>query len=111
MYTYNKGTLWIAYGIAMAFTAMAVAGGLTAMILDSASYSNYFSSILRISRTARLSTKIQPQDGTGQDPLPDYLKVARLHLGHGDGRESTYTLLEVPSDELQVISERKSHGR
>lgn len=58
------------------------------MLLNGASYSNNFSTIVRVARTADLSTDIldKERDGFGRDPLPKYLKHARLNMtGGADG--------------------------
>jgi hypothetical protein len=52
--------------------------GLYALALNAESYSNSFSTILRVSRTADLSVEVRNEDHSGRDPLPDYLKYATL---------------------------------
>jgi hypothetical protein len=62
------------------FAGLAVIAGLIVLILSGASYSDNFSTIFRVSRTAKLSVEVMDQDRSGYDPLPDYLKRARLDI-------------------------------
>jgi hypothetical protein len=78
IYKYDQQLLWITYGLSIAGTLLAVAGGLLALILNQASYSDNFSTMLRISQVAQLNVDVMNNDGLGHDPLPKYLKVARV---------------------------------
>ncbi|TIA32899.1 hypothetical protein D6C78_07919 [Aureobasidium pullulans] len=66
VYIYDSRTLWIAYGLAIAFTSIALFIGTTAMILNSASYNNNFSTVLRVSRSSRMSTEVQDRESDGR---------------------------------------------
>lgn len=109
VYSYDQATLWISYGLAVGATALAVAGGIAALISNGASYSNKFSTILRVSRTVRLGAEVSEPDGDGRDPLPKYLKLARIDPGgKSDRASSTYGLLEAPSEWQSLVEERKA---
>jgi hypothetical protein len=46
--------------------------------MNGASYTNDFSTILRVSRTAALSEELAQGDGDGTEPLPERLAKSRL---------------------------------
>ncbi|KAF7189635.1 hypothetical protein HII31_09079 [Pseudocercospora fuligena] len=52
--------------------------GIFAILLNNAAYSDDFSTILRLARGAQLSTSMHPADADGKDPLPAYLKSAKV---------------------------------
>lgn len=78
VYAYAAVKLWLAYGIAIGFTLLGVVFGLSAIILNDASYSNDFSTILRTARYARLSREVNLIDSGGSDPLPKHLSEATV---------------------------------
>ncbi|KAL8753297.1 MAG: hypothetical protein Q9184_005465 [Pyrenodesmia sp. 2 TL-2023] len=90
IYIYDRATLWIAYGLSLLFSTLAAIVGLVAITLSGASYSNQFSTIVRVAKTGELNVDPgdQRSDGFGRDPLPEHLKHARLdmrdHSGHAD---------------------------
>ncbi|KAL8985284.1 MAG: hypothetical protein Q9205_000982 [Flavoplaca limonia] len=90
IYIYDRTTLWIAYGLSLLFSTLAAIVGLIAVNLSGASYSNQFSTIMRVAKTGELNVDLGDQryDGFGRDPLPKHLKHARLdmrdHSGHAD---------------------------
>ena len=106
IYLYDKTTLWIAYGLSMLFTALAVLIGMVAMLSNGESYSNSFSSIVRVARTADLSAEVRGKDGSGSDPLPPYLKEARLDVGacarRGMG-EGGSEVMETPPENQELL--------
>ncbi|QIX02172.1 hypothetical protein AMS68_007689 [Peltaster fructicola] len=77
-YVYQPGKLWLAYGLGIGFTAMAVTLGLICICLNDAAYSNNFSTVLRIARNAHLSPEMQDRDSSGVDPLPKYISNALI---------------------------------
>lgn len=109
-YRYNAATLWIAYGLAIGATALAVAGGFTALVANGAAYSDKFSTLFRVSRTAGLSVEVKEVDGRGSDPLPGYLGRARVDLrgvGEGEGLGGKgYELLPGPEGRERPTSLR-----
>lgn len=78
IYVYAKRTLWLAYGLAIAFTILAVAAGIVALVMNGASFRNSFSTIVRVSRVAMLSEEVTESDGDGTEPLPKHLAESRL---------------------------------
>jgi len=78
VYAYSVWKLWLAYGIAILVSALAVIVGMTVIWLHGASHSNNFSAIFRTARGAQLSVKIENEDLNGQDPLPKYLEEATV---------------------------------
>ena len=91
VYTYSPTKLWVAYGLAIFFTACSSIFGLFAVVANRASYSLTFSSVFRASRRAVMSVELKGRDIDIQDPLPSHLAKAKLSLGgpvhdqsHGD---------------------------
>lgn len=80
IYVYAAYKLWLAYGMMVGATALIVFFGIAAMIANDASFSNEFSTILRISRGAQLSHEINRADLSGRDPLPAYAKNATVRF-------------------------------
>jgi hypothetical protein len=73
---YTVRRLWIAYALATLGAAVPVALGLYTIFATGASYSNEFSTILRVSRRAHLDKDVSDLAADGRDPLPkDLAKV------------------------------------
>ncbi|KAK5679710.1 hypothetical protein LTS10_007658 [Elasticomyces elasticus] len=103
VYAYDSVTLWIAYGLSILFTALAVSAGIIALVQNGASYSNYFSTVLRVSRTAELDVQVAGRDGPGHDPLPAYLHHARLGLGSQAVDARGYELVKGSTDQQSLV--------
>ena len=86
----------------MFFATLVVITGMFAILLSGVSYSSNFSTIVRVSRTARLSVNVADQDGSGCDPLPKYLEKARLDLGDNTAAASTYKVVETGKQDQDV---------
>ncbi|OQN98196.1 hypothetical protein B0A48_15472 [Cryoendolithus antarcticus] len=82
VYTYSYRTLWIAYGLAIVFATLSVLGGAIALLLNGASYSTTFSTIVRVGRTVQLSEEVSAADGEGFEPLPKHLAKAKVRFPH-----------------------------
>lgn len=77
-YEYSKSRLWLAYGVAIAISAVIIVAGLTVMSMGSAAYNNNFSNILRLARGAHLSHEVANEDHDGKEPLPKHLQKATI---------------------------------
>ncbi|KAH0366783.1 hypothetical protein KCU65_g5160, partial [Aureobasidium melanogenum] len=83
VYVYNRHTLWIAYGVAIGFTLIAVVIGILALLSNGSAYNNNFSTVLRIKKTT--GEEILEHEADGSEPLPKRLAKARVLLGdHSD---------------------------
>ena len=71
--------------------------------LSGASYSNNFSTIVRVSRTAELSNEVKDDDRTGYDPLPTYLKHARLYISSETTTANVHEMTDTPSEEHSLV--------
>jgi hypothetical protein len=78
VYHYSWGRLALAYGVAIGLTLIAVLVGMYIIISTGSSYSNKFSTILRMSRYEKLDVLIEERDRRGQDPLPKHIGKARF---------------------------------
>lgn len=80
VYFYAAAKLWIAYGSAVAATAIAVAIGILSMATHGATYSNKFSTAFLAGRAAELSVEVHHSDLQARGPLPPYLGRAKVAL-------------------------------
>lgn len=74
VYKYDRRLLWKTYGLSVASATLAVIGGMVALLLKGASYSDDFSTVFRISQAARISVNLEERDELGHAPLPKRLK-------------------------------------
>ena len=73
-FTYNPRTLLIAYGIAILLAAACLACGLAALYSNGVSYTNNFSTVLRMTRDHRFDEFVRDEeDRSGADPLPQHI--------------------------------------
>ncbi|KAK8023737.1 hypothetical protein PG993_011803 [Apiospora rasikravindrae] len=84
VYIYAPDKLWAAYGAAAAASFAGVVLGLIATAASRGSYTGSLSTILRITRNAELSVKIEEEDLDGKGALPGYLAKATMRVGGGD---------------------------
>lgn len=105
IYVYAASTLWLAYGLAILATAFAVGIGIIALALSGAAFSSNFSTIFRISRTARISEEVTAAESDGRQPLPERLAKARVVFSSTRGK-----LLETTSSPgLKTDIEKSQH--
>ncbi|KAL8834326.1 MAG: hypothetical protein Q9176_007554 [Flavoplaca citrina] len=117
IYIYARSILWLAYGLAVGTTTLIASLGLAAMIANDASFSNKFSTILRLSRGAQLSYQINQADLSGRDPLAAYAKRVTVKFSPEraeetkDGGEYKPVDGEGGDDEVETVTQRvKSQG-
>ena len=111
IYVYAQSTLWISYGLAIAFTILAVGVGFVAIVLNGASYKNNFSTILRVSRTAVLSKEVKESDGDGTEPLPRHLANSRVVIGAAASKQdsvSSSEQQEARREDDQAVSQESN---
>jgi hypothetical protein len=123
VYIYTKYKLWLAYGVAIACTSVAVCIGLYTIFSTGASSSSDFSTIFRAARGAALSNEVDLADADGRDPLPKYLKKTAIAVSTrqegrtGDDEESKQlwsvagsgqTPMYASSDPFAAASERRT---
>ncbi|KAL8865387.1 MAG: hypothetical protein Q9174_006913 [Haloplaca sp. 1 TL-2023] len=112
IYIYAASKLWLAYGLAVGATAIIVFLGLAAMVANDASFSNQFSTILRLSRGAQLSYEINEADRSGRNPLPAYAEKVRVKFSSKPAGENEsrgdYNPVDVGGgdDEVEVVTQR-----
>jgi len=104
VYLYAPFKLWVAYGLATLFAAIAVLIGLLAMFSNGITYSNHFSTILRMARYAQMKTTILPEDADGKDPLPIYLARASVTFSDGHSTLEKRRLSSVDTKSPSVTS-------
>jgi hypothetical protein len=89
VYVYTARRLWIAYALAASSAIVAVAIGLYTIVSTGTSYSNEFSTILRVSRHAHLDHEGSQGAADGRDPLSKYLAKATLTVVKQDETDSS----------------------
>lgn len=74
------------------------------LIHSGASFSATFSTILRVSHEAKLSTPVCDADADGRDPLPKHLAKAELsfHSSSGAAKETAYSSLREATERTSV---------
>jgi hypothetical protein len=113
VYVYEARKLWIAYGSAILFATFAVALGLYTIVATGASYSNEFSTILRVGRHTHLPEGVSPRFDDGRDPLPKDLAKATLTVVRQERIDSPLVEQEpatTESYELLPTGEESSYG-
>ncbi|KEQ66144.1 uncharacterized protein M437DRAFT_72949 [Aureobasidium melanogenum CBS 110374] len=81
-YEYAAAMLGLAYGTAVLMATIIVVLGCIAIFSSGLSYSSSFSTVLRTTSHASVSTEISREDAVGQDPLPKHLAEATITFEH-----------------------------
>lgn len=91
VYVYTARRLWISYVVPLLCASTAVALGLHTIFTSGASYSNQFSTVLRVARHSQFDHEVDLNDEIGRDPLPKHLARSRLTMAsmNGDSEETT----------------------
>lgn len=108
-YTYRSRNLLLSYGIALLLSLAACTLGCFAIYHNGVSYSNRFSTILRVARgheLAEIDSLLTQGDREGTDPLSRHLATTRLALGR-DVAEDSVEHCETGA-ELQQMVKRAS---
>jgi hypothetical protein len=86
-YVYIWYRLIVPYVIGLAFSFIAVLLGLWGLLVNGASYTENFSTVMRTSRHAALDTDISVADASGADPLPKNIAKSRIRFARKEGPE------------------------
>jgi hypothetical protein len=90
-YSYNWRRLALAYGIAITSTFCAILVGCYTLVSTGFSYSNKFSTIVRVSQSEKLDVLIAPGNRRGQHPLTEH--IAKTTFSIANGTEYTVGML------------------
>lgn len=104
-YTYRSRNLLLSYGIALLLSLAACTLGCFAIYHNGVSYSNRFSTILRVARgheLAEIDSLLTQGDREGTDPLSRHLATTRLALGR-DVAEDSVEHCETGAELQQMI--------
>ncbi|OAP56246.1 hypothetical protein AYL99_09425 [Fonsecaea erecta] len=83
-FVYNSHTLLVAYGLSAFFALICVLLGVQALLHNGASYTNSFSTIVRVTRDPALSRLIADEgDLQGAEPAPEHVRRTEVWLGRG----------------------------
>jgi len=121
VYTYRRRNLLVSYGVALALTLLSCIFGCMTIYFNGSSYSNSFSTLLRVTRRALddFDPLLTAHDRTGADPLSRRLAKAPIQLseaehdeegGDSEGSHSAYEQLK-PSQaigESSIMIQRQS---
>lgn len=80
IYSYSASTRWAACGASIFFTVIALLIGLASMFLNSATFTNNFAAVFRVSKRAALSEELKEDEFDARHPLPAHLGKARLTI-------------------------------
>ncbi|CAK1366675.1 hypothetical protein CB0940_10068 [Cercospora beticola] len=78
VYFYNWQRLAISYSVVLLLALVAMFVGLYTIFSTGQSYSNNFSTILRVAQNENLAALIEERDRKGQDPLPSHIAKAKF---------------------------------
>ncbi len=92
-YVYEPEALIIAYAISNVISLLCVMVGVYAIYQNGASFTNNFSTIVRVTNHLDLEESIDEKDRSGSDPLPKHL--AGTVIGFGQQREQVKQ--EIPN--------------
>lgn len=106
VYIYARSRLWLAYGLGIACSTLIVCIGMLAIYMNGASFSNTFSTLLRLGRGASLSSEIEKVDLDGQDPLPEYIKDMKVKFSKGGIQTDEYIPMSE-ADEWETEGRRQ----
>jgi hypothetical protein len=85
-FVYEPRTLLIAYGSGTLFALVCVLMGAHAFLRNGASYTNTFSTIVRVTRDSALSRVIADEgDLQGAEPVPKHIRRMEVRLGRSAG--------------------------
>jgi len=92
VYHYSQWELVLSYGLAILLSSLGVGIGLWCISENEASYSNNFSTLLRVTRDSNLRDIIHDKDTSAVDPAPRYLEKVKVQLcnissGESDGAQ------------------------
>ncbi|GAB7344240.1 hypothetical protein MBLNU457_2124t1 [Dothideomycetes sp. NU457] len=102
-YVYSAWRLWIAYGLAIAFTTFAVGTGIFAILENEGTYTNDFSTVLRIVHSGKLVVDLDDKDTDARGPLSDKLANATVTLAKPDGMASRVTSTDPAKDGSTIM--------
>ena len=113
LYSYSQKNLIVSYSIALSLALLASLAGCVAILLNGASYTQKFSTVLRT--TTGLEQIVTENDRSGADPLPKYLSRARVDLGRvGEATVEMKRVSEMAGERSAMIGEerdwRKENG-
>ena len=80
-YVYEPAALIIAYAISNVISLLCVMVGIYAIYKNGASFTNNFSTIVRVTNHLDLEDQIDEKDRSGADPLPKHLADNEILLG------------------------------
>lgn len=106
VYIYARSRLWLAYGLGIACSTLIVGIGMVVIYMNGASFSNTFSTLLRLSRGASLSSEIEKVDLDGRDPLPEYIKDVKVKFSKGSVQTDEYIPMSE-ADEWETEGRRQ----
>lgn len=105
IYTYSQSILWTAYGIALGVSILGVILGVIIYFVNHGSYSSKFSTILRTTRTADITTEFNAEDVMGMDPLPDHINDATISFHNSQCQSPGKEAANVESYTETIVAE------
>jgi hypothetical protein len=109
IYFYRYKNLLLSYGLALGLSLLACMVGCMSIINNKVSYSNRFSTVLRVLSGGSVTSLVAPEDCKGRDPLPKYLAKARIDLTRGmmvgeENRGSEVELHQIFEQQSKTMS-------
>lgn len=105
IYAYSQSILWTAYGTALAVSFLGVILGVTIFFVKHGSYSSKFSTIMRTTRTADISTGLNAEDVKGMDSTPGHIIDASIYFNDGMSQKPGKNVTNVESNAETEVPE------
>ena len=104
--------MYLAYGISILCTLICVVSGCLALLYNGLSYTANFSTVLRTTRRADITSLVDPNDTFGGAPLPKVIAdaIVRYDVVQGEGRDAVRGFRVVWDDVGMKSLERGDAG-
>ena len=102
VYIYSAITLWVAYGLAILFTLVALMLGMVSLALNKGSFKNDFSTVLRNTRMVAMTEELHHDEVDGRQPVPKRLAGARVMMGSPSSQVQIHPATSEPNVESKL---------
>ncbi|USW49231.1 hypothetical protein Slin15195_G025500 [Septoria linicola] len=105
VYSYASDKLWLAYGIAIGVCVLNLVIGMLSVVRTRASFTDNFSTIVRVARNASIEADMHEDSLPGKDPLPKRIGNAGLYVRKAESPSDTKHLGLVTITETHASSD------
>lgn len=98
IYAYSQSILWTAYGLALGVSLLSVISGVVIYFVNHGSNKGKFTTMLRTTRTADVTTELSVEDAKGMDPVPDHIADVAISFHDVQGQNLGKEMASVESN-------------